>query len=97
MPSISVNDDFELAIELIQRGRRLENNNSLFLHPKLNSYQLKLMETKDESFLQSFSNPIRGLPVDQKEELPKHFPDSDPSSRYVNCYCVRQSFHLKYT
>ena len=96
LPSkISVNDDFELSIELIQRGRRLNNNNRLFLHPKLDSYQLKLMETKDESFLQSFTNHMPGYTVDVSKEELKRFPESDSSSRYVNCFCIRQSFHLK--
>ena len=67
---ISVNDDFELSIELIQRGRRLDNSILLFLHPKLDSYQLKLMEAKDESFLQSFTNHVNGDSADvSKEEL----------------------------
>lgn len=67
LSSISVNNDFEMAIELIQQGRRLENYIELFLHPKLNSNQLKLMKTKNESFLQSFTNQIRGLTVCQGE------------------------------
>ena len=97
LPSISVNDDFELSIELIQRGRRLENTIPLFLHPKLNSDQLKLMEANDESFLQSFINHIMGGSADVSKVELKNFPDSDPRLRYMNCFCLRQSFHLKST
>ena len=97
---ISVNDDFELSIKLIRQGRRLQQIIPLFLLPMLNSNQLKLMRTKDESFLESFVNhhiahKVTHAQVDVSELELKYFPDSDPSSRYVNCFCLRQSYHLK--
>ena len=97
---ISVNDDFELAIQLIRRGRRLQQNSGLFLHPMLDPYQLKLLETKDESFLQSFTGhriakEVPWARADVSEEELKRFPDSDPSLRYVNCFCLRQSYYMK--
>ena len=97
---ISVGDDFELSIKLIQHGRRLQQNTALFLQPMLDPYQLKLLEMKDETFLQSFTGhriakEVIGARADVSEEELKRFPDSDPSLRYVNCFCFRQSYHLK--
>ena len=97
---ISVNDDFELSIKLIQHGRRLQQNTALYLQPMLDPYQLKLLETKDESFLQSFTGhriakEVTGARADVSEEELKRFLDSDPSLRYVACFCLRQSYHLK--
>ena len=59
----SVNDDFELAIQLIRNGRRLQQKIPSFLHQMLNPYQLKLIETKDETFLRSFTGHLQH-PVD---------------------------------
>ena len=97
----SVNDDFELAIQLIRNGRRLQQRMPLFLHQMLNPQQLKLMETKDETFLLEFTSQhlddpagnVTGADVPEREL--KYYPNSDPSMRYVNCFCLRQSFHLK--
>ena len=93
----SVNDDFELSIKLIRHGRRLQQNMTLFLHPMLNPYELK-----SESFLRSFTRHIAGLAdkvhratADVTEEELKRYPDSDPSIRYVSCFCGRSSYHLK--
>ena len=66
----------------------------------LDPYQLKLLETKDDSFLQSFTGhriakEVAGARADVSEEELKRFPDSDPSLRYVNCFCLRQSYHMK--
>ena len=102
----SVNDDFELSIKLIRHGRRLEQDMQLFLQPMLNPYELKLIGKKDESFLRSFTRHIAGLAdsipdtvpratADVTEEELKRFPDSDPSIRYVSCFCFRRSYHLK--
>ena len=97
---ISVNEDFELSIELIRRGRRLSQNFLLFLHPKLNPYEIKLIEKKDESFSQSFTGHWLAdhdprIKVDVSDKELKYFPESDPGLRYVSCYCRRSSFYLK--
>ena len=97
---ISVNDDFELSIKLIRNGRRLQQNIALFLHPMLDPYELKLLETKNESFLRSFTGhriakEVTGAQADVSAEELKRYPDSDPSLRYVNCFCLRQSYYLK--
>ena len=95
-PKISVNDDFEISIKLIRQGRRLQQNIPLFLQPMLTPYQLKLMKTKDESFLESFTyHKIFGVRADVSEEELKLFPDSDPRLRFFNCVCIRRSFYLK--
>jgi len=91
---LSVNDDFELSIKLIQRGRRLQQNMVLYLNPLLNPYELKLFETKDETFLRSFSGH-RFSGADVAEEELKLYPDSDPSLRYVSCMAFRRSFYLE--
>ena len=95
-PKISVNDDFEFSIKLIRQGKRLQQNIPLFLQPMLTPYQLKLMKTKDESFLESFTyHKIFGVEADVSEEELKLFPDSDPRLRFFNCVCIRQSCYLK--
>ena len=97
----SVNDDFELAIELIQNAKRLQQKIPLFLHQMLNPHQLKLKETKNETFLRSFTSQHLNDPagkvteIDVPERELKYFPNSDPSLRYSNCLVLRQSFHLK--
>ena len=97
----SVNDDFELTIKLIQNERRLRQSMPLFLHRMLNPYQLKLKETKDETFLRAFTSQHLDDPagkvteVDVPERELNYFPNSDPSLRYSNCLVLRQSFHLK--
>ena len=104
----SVNDDFELSIKFIRHGKRLEHEIPLFLQPMLNPYELKLIRKKDESFLRSFTGHLAGLAVkvppavnvppataDVSEEELKRFPYSDPSIRYVHCFCIRRSYYLK--
>ena len=99
-PHIPVNDDFELSIELIRHGRRLTQTVWLFLHQLLDPYQLHLLEKTNESFLQSFTghllaDHIPEAKADVSEEELEYFPDSDPSLRYVSCFCLRRSFYLK--
>ena len=91
---ISVNDDFELSMKFIQRGRRLQQNMVLFLHPLLNPYELKMFKTKDETFLESLSGH-RFSCADVSEKELKLFPDSDPNIRYLSCFAFRRSFYLK--
>ena len=97
----SVNDDFELAIQLIRNGRRLQQRIPLFLHQMLNPQQLKLMETKNETFLREFTcqhlddpaGKVTGIDVPEREL--KYYPNSDPSMRYSHCLCVRRSYFLE--
>ena len=100
---MSVNDDFELSIKLLRHGRRqqqIAHGTVLFLHSMLNPYELKLMEEKDETFLQSFArhhltDQVPNARADVREEELRRFPDSDPRLRYVNCFCKELSLYLK--
>ena len=92
----SVNDDFELAKSLIRNGRRLNQmvEPSFFL-PMLTPLQLKLVQAKDESFLQMFANHLCGGTVDVSKEELEESADLDHNQRFEICVCVRESFYLK--
>ena len=91
----SVNEDFEESISAIGHGQRVSETTHIFLHPMLSQSQLKLIERKEESYLQSFGHYLIGFSPDvQKEEL-EMFPDADPKLRLIRCPCIRRSFYLE--
>ena len=94
-PKFSVNDDFELSIALLRLGRRLQQCAHLFLHPMLTPHQLHLMKSKDESYLRSFESTLVGVNPDVSEEELKFYPDNDNKLRYIDCMCIRKSFHIE--
>ena len=94
-PKCSVNDDFEISISLIQRGIRLEQTIGLFLNPMLTPHQLKMVVTKDESYLRSFGNHLCGISPDVPQSELDAYGDSNPKRRFVSCLCWRRSFYLK--
>ena len=91
----SVNDDFEISISLIQRGIRLEQTIGLFLNPMLTPHQLKMVVTKDESYLRSFRNHLCGFSPDVHQSGLDAYGDSNLKRRFVFCLCWRHSFYLK--
>ena len=94
-PECSVNDDFEISIRLIQLGGRLTQFIKLFLLPMLTPNELKLMRTKDEKYLQTFSRHCFGFDADVTKIELENFPDTNKRLRFVFCLCSRMSFYLQ--
>ena len=96
IPKTSVNDDLEFMIDLVLHGMRIEAQlMELFINPMLTPHQLKLIETKDQSFLQWFAKNRSGQSPEVYEDILKNYPDDNPKLRFVGCLCFRQSFYLK--
>ena len=93
-PNGSVNDDFELTINQIRHGKRLQERVNIFLFPMLAPHELKLINANDESYLLTFSHYLNGFSADVPLEDLAIFPDSDSKVRFVRCLCVRKSFYL---
>ena len=100
----SINDDLESFFEsfpnevensfdMVQNEyRRSEDIRSFFL-PKLTNEELKLIEEKNQDYLNTFGrfNSFYGISPDvDVEEMKK----SDSKDKYVHCPCLRRTIHF---
>ena len=100
----SINDDLESFFEsfpnevensfdMVQNEyRRSEDIRSFFL-PKLTNEELKLIEEKNQDYLNTFGrfNSFYGISPDvDVEEMKK----SDSKDKYVHCQCLRRTIHF---
>ena len=95
----SVNDDLESCIDDIQQGRadrdnwKYTNRVSYFL-PKLSEEELRLVERKNQDYLESFRVKWQNLTgfLDVSEAEMKL---SESKSKFVKGYCRRQTFIVR--
>ena len=84
----SVNDDLESLFENIRLGKEPDEYVLNYFLPKLTEEELELVETRDTSYLQTFtrSNPD----VDETEMML-----SESDSKYVDTWSWRRTFVIK--
>ena len=86
----SINDDLESLIEDIRLGKKLDDSKFLYFLPKLTKEELKLVATKDSTYLESFSSTDPD--VDEAE-----MKASESDSKFVLGRCIRRAFIVENT
>ena len=85
----SVNDDLEELFQDIQLGKKLKSNAITYFLPKLTKKELKLVETKDEYFMDS-------LELEMDADVDKaDMEASESDSKFVYAYGERQTFTIQ--
>ena len=87
----SVNDDLESLFENVRLGKEPNKYGFSYFLPKLTEEELKLVERRDTSYLQTFFGGQWGNPdVDETEMML-----SESDSKYVNGESWRQTFFIE--
>ena len=83
-----VNDDLDSMFESIRLGKQRDEIVKTDFFPMLTEAELKLVETKDYNYMQSFSNPNADI-----DEADMKLSGSD--SKYIHGYCQRKTFIIE--
>ena len=89
----SVNDDLELLFENIRLGKEPNERVDTYFLPKLTEEELKLVEKRDTSYLQTFTHGNfyeRNPDVDETEMMV-----SESDSKYVRGAAYRKTFFIE--
>ena len=84
----SVNDDLESFFENIRLGKEPNEFVKTYFLPRLTEEELKLVERRDKSYLQTF---IKGNPNVDETEMKL----SESDSKYVRCWSDRRTFEIE--
>ena len=86
----SVNDDFDLFFEDLRLGKEPDNFVELYFLPKLTAEELKLVEQKDENFMDTF---YTNNPDVEKTEMAA----SESKSKFVYAWGRRITYTINYS
>ena len=85
----SVNDDLESLFENIRLGKESDDDVKTYFLPKLTEEELKLVERRDTTYFQTFSNSLNP-DVDETEMML-----SESDSKYVRAWARRKTFVIE--
>ena len=88
----SVNDDLESFFEDLRLGKKPKEDTVVYFLPKLTEEEMKLVERKDISYLETFQQTFRRLNPDVPEA---EMMLSESNSKYVYGMGDRQTFTIE--
>ena len=93
----SVNDDLESFFQDIRDGKELTGRYGVWSYflPKLTKEELKLVERRDQNFLETFSATLVGGTYDVADVDEAEMKFSESKSKFVYGLCQRVTFTVK--
>ena len=85
----SINDDLDSFFEDIRLGKQPKDWAGTYFLPKLTEEELKLVETKDSDFMETFYSKMDADVTNAEMKL------SESDSKFVHCYGWRETFTIE--